>query len=163
MNRFLAGVIGGLLATVPMTIVMNMLFQKLQPSQQYPLPPREITETVVDRVVDRQLGDRPLTFLSLAAHFAYGAATGALYPLFCRRSPHPVAAGVPFGLAIWAASYLGWLPAAHILRPATRHPPARTALMLAAHVVWGGGTVIIGEALHRRGLSGKTTAVGDRA
>ena len=27
-----------------------------------------------------------------------------------------------------------------ILTPATRHPPARNSLMLAAHVVWGGVT-----------------------
>lgn len=152
MNRYVAGAIGGLLATVPMTAVMTTLFQKLQPPQQYPLPPREITEVVVDRITHRNIGDRPLTYLSLIAHFAYGAATGALYPLFCRRPQRPIDDGATFGLAIWAASYLGWLPAAHILRPATQHPPARNVLMLVAHMVWGASTVVIGETLRDRSI-----------
>ncbi len=49
----------------------------------------------------------------------------------------PALAGAGFGLAVWAGSYLGWLPAAGILRPATEHPPRRVALMIAAHLVWG--------------------------
>lgn len=150
MNRFVAGAVGGFVATVPMTAVMTTLFQKLQPSQQYPLPPREITEVVLNRVTDHQYGDRPLTFLSLSAHFVYGAATGALYSVFCGQPvKRPLSNGALFGLAVWAASYLGWLPAAHILKPATQHPPARNALMLFAHTVWGAGTVLIGEALLR--------------
>lgn len=77
MNRFAAGAVGGLLATVPMTAVMTILFQKLQRPQQYPLPPREITEVFVARVSGgRHFRDRPLTLLSLLAHFAYGAAAG---------------------------------------------------------------------------------------
>ncbi|HAE50229.1 MAG: hypothetical protein CMO30_07955 [Tistrella sp.] len=38
---------------------------------------------------------------------------------------------------MWAASYLGWIPAARILKPATRHPWRRNLLMIAAHLVWG--------------------------
>jgi len=51
-----------------------------------------------------------------------------------RRS---AAAGASFGVGVWAASYLGWIPAVGLLAPATRHPRHRSALMLAAHVVWG--------------------------
>jgi hypothetical protein len=51
-----------------------------------------------------------------------------------------VLAGVGFGLAVWAVSYLGWLPAAGILSPATEHPARRNALMIGAHVVWGATT-----------------------
>jgi len=47
------------------------------------------------------------------------------------------AGGSGYGLAIWAASYLGWIPAAGILTPATKHRASRNLLMLAAHVVWG--------------------------
>ena len=41
---------------------------------------------------------------------------------------------------MWLASYMGWIPAARILKPASGHPPRRNALMLAAHVVWGAAT-----------------------
>ena len=45
--------------------------------------------------------------------------------------------GLSFGLCVWIASYLGLRPALGILRPATEHPPRRTALMIVAHAVWG--------------------------
>ena len=48
------------------------------------------------------------------------------------------ALGIGFGLAVWGGSYLGWIPALGILRPANRHPPRRTSLMIASHMVWGG-------------------------
>ena len=34
----------------------------------------------------------------------------------------------------------GWIPAMGVLSPAHRHPPARNALMIAAHLVWGAVT-----------------------
>lgn len=51
-----------------------------------------------------------------------------------------VAKGALFGVGIWAASYFGWIPTAGILKPPTRHPAARNALMIAAHLVWGAAT-----------------------
>jgi uncharacterized membrane protein YagU involved in acid resistance len=48
--------------------------------------------------------------------------------------------GAAAGLAVWLASYMGWIPAVHILEPATRHPARRNALMIAVHLVWGAGT-----------------------
>ncbi|HWS53323.1 MAG TPA: DUF1440 domain-containing protein, partial [Pyrinomonadaceae bacterium] len=79
-----------------------------------------------------------------ASHFGYGAACGALYgALAAERDVPPLAAGVGFGLAVWAGSYLGWLPAAGIISPATEHPPRRNALMIAAHVVWGATTGLV--------------------
>lgn len=148
MNRVVAGAVGGLLATVPMTLAMTRLFNQLPSSEQYPLPPREITETVARRAKGgERLDDRQTARLSLAAHFAYGAVTGALYPLLFRRSRNAILYGSGYGVAIWAASYLGWIPAAKILRPATQHPARRNALMLAAHCVWGAKTAMITQAL----------------
>lgn len=148
LDRLLAGAAGGLVATLPMTAIMTSLFQKLPASQRYPLPPREITEEVAARLPsDRHLTDSSLMYSSLAAHFAYGAATGALYPLIFGRRRHPIFTGGSYGLAVWAASYLGWLPAARILRPATTHPPRRNGLMIVAHWVWGAGTAMVAQAL----------------
>ena len=75
---------------------------------------------------------------TIASHFAYGAVTGAIYAPLARSIPlSPALAGATYGLAVWAGSYLGWLPAAGILSPAYKHPARRTALMIAAHLVWG--------------------------
>ncbi|BES70232.1 hypothetical protein RE428_12500 [Marinobacter nanhaiticus D15-8W] len=141
MNRYLAGALGGLLATVPMTIAMGRLHKRLPREEQYPLPPREITEDVVERMpVNKPRGDTSLTQLTLAAHFAYGAAAGTLWGALAPKNQRPVAGGMAFGLAVWAASYLGWIPAAKVLRPATQHPARRNLLMLAVHCIWGAST-----------------------
>jgi uncharacterized membrane protein YagU involved in acid resistance len=55
---------------------------------------------------------------------------------------HASLRGALAGLALWVGSYLGWLPAVGILRPATRHPWRRNLLMIVAHIVWG---VTLGE------------------
>jgi uncharacterized membrane protein YagU involved in acid resistance len=139
MHPILRGAIAGTVATAPMTLTMVYLFRRLPKRLQYPLPPVELTHQVAARA---QLGSvvsgRQLTVTSLAAHFAYGAATGAVYaPLTKRlRWANPVV-GMWYGVAVWMASYLGWIPAARLLRLATEHPKQRNVLMIAAHLVWG--------------------------
>lgn len=152
MNRYLAGAIGGLLATVPMTVAMVTLYRHLPRNERYPLPPSEITQDVMQRAGQGQrLDDSQHTGLSLTAHFAYGALTGAIYPLTRERVAHPILYGSGYGLAIWGASYLGWIPALGILPPATRQPTHRRRLMIGVHLIWGAGTVWIGERLARHG------------
>ncbi len=71
----------------------------------------------------------------MLAHFAYGALAGAVY---ARTLGRPTSSGgAIYGLLVWIASYLGWIPASGLLKPATGHPPRRNALMIAAHLVWG--------------------------
>jgi hypothetical protein len=76
---------------------------------------------------------------TLAAHFGFGAATGALFAAGSKELQHqyPVAAGIGYGLCVWAGSYLGWVPGLRLMPPATRQPAARNIMMIAAHVVWG--------------------------
>ncbi len=157
MNRFLAGAVGGLLATVPMTIAMEELHRTLPRKERYPLPPREITEDLVARTpIKKPLRDKSMTRLALTAHFAYGAAAGALYGSLLHTRPHPVLQGSGFGVAVWAASYLGWIPAANVLRPATQHPGRRNLLMLAVHCVWGISTVGLAQMLAGPDTHGST-------
>ena len=142
MNHSVAGAIAGLAGTVAMTAAMRAMFRALPEKDRYPLPPRLITDRVVGPTGVMDAMDEPeRRDLTLALHYGYGAAAGALYPAVARRIGGPaVATGIGYGLAVWGASYLGWIPAMRILTPATRHPRARNGLMLAAHVVWGGVT-----------------------
>ncbi len=139
MNPVLAGLAAGCIATAPMTLFMALAFQALPAGEKYPLPPREITIDLADKAgVDEALGETSRRGLTFVAHFGYGAAMGALYGWVTPVVPGPeLAKGVVFGLLVWAASYLVVLPALGILAPATWHPVRRTALMIAAHVVWG--------------------------
>ena len=139
MGRLVSGTLAGLGATAPMTLAMVAMHRRLPPEQRYPLPPRQITMNAAAKVGAREHLDEPeRTALTLLAHFAYGAFVGGLFGLVAPRKPSAaIPAGVGYGLLVWAGSYLGLLPALGLLPPATRHPPQRNALMIAAHVVWG--------------------------
>lgn len=145
MHPFLTGALAGLTATVPMTAALEIMHRRLPKRERYPLPPRQIAMRLAEEAGIKEHLDEPeRQHLTLAGHFAYGTATGALYaPLAQKLSLPPLLGGVAYGLAVWAGSYLGWLPALGILRPATEHPPRRTALMIAAHIVWGTVTGIL--------------------
>jgi uncharacterized membrane protein YagU involved in acid resistance len=142
MNGILVGAAAGVAATVPMTFVMETLHERLPGEPPRPLPPREVTEGfAVKAGVHRELDERDMQQLTLAAHFGYGAACGAAFGLIAPRTvPRAMAAGMAFGLGVWAGSYLGWLPALGVRQPATQDPLARSGLMMAAHMVWGAAT-----------------------
>jgi hypothetical protein len=104
---------------------MGRLTRDLPEPDRFELPPAELTS-------EAGLPHGPAS--TLLAHFLYGGLAGAVFGLQARRS---AAAGATFGVGVWLASYLGWVPAVDLLAPATRHPVRRTGLMLIAHVVWG--------------------------
>jgi len=123
------GAIAGIVATAPMTLAMRYLHERLPPERGYPLPPREL----VERSFLKRLG--PSGDMTIIAHFLYGAAAGAIFAGLWRR-PRLVT-GAAYGAGVWAASYLGWIPAVSLLRSAHRHPMERNLLMLGVHLVWG--------------------------
>jgi len=130
-TRLLLGGIAGTVATLPMTVAVRAVHRRLPTGERYPAPPREL----IDAVSGGTIGDDNARDLTLAAHYAYGAATGAL---IAAAMPRPgIAAGAAAGVGVWAASYLGWIPAAGLLKPATEHPARRNAMMIGAHLVWG--------------------------
>lgn len=136
-QRLLFGALAGIAATFAMTAAARAMHRRLPPAERYPLPPREIVEgahpAIRERVPEAERGRQSTT---MAAHFGYGAATGALYALVRRGGG--IVPGAAYGVLIWAVSYFGLMPGLRILRPAHDHPRHRNALMIAAHVVWGG-------------------------
>lgn len=131
--RILLGGLAGMSAAGPMTVVMLALHRRLPLKDRYPLPPREITEQVLRPRSPEEAG-----LMTLAAHFAYGGAMGAIYTAtVATPARHWIAKGLLAGAAVWAGSYLGLLPATGLLRSAKSHPAPRNALMLLAHGVWG--------------------------
>jgi hypothetical protein len=150
-NELAIGAAAGAAATVPMTWAMETLHRLLPPHERYPLPPREISDRVTEEAgVRQQMDEREQFWLALASHVGYGTAAGAVYAPLARACPgSSVVKGVAYGLAVWAGSYLGLLPALGILSPATRHPVRRTALMIAAHVVWGSALGVFTDLLEK--------------
>ncbi len=133
-SRILIGAIAGVVGTMAMTSAMRRMHQKLPPDERYPLTPREIVDSTAEQA-GVQLPKEAAKDVTTAAHFAYGAASGALLGV-ANVMLGPMSGGVA-GVGIWLGSYMGWIPGANILTPATEHPARRNLLMLAAHVVWG--------------------------
>lgn len=138
-SKIIAGALGGLAATAPMTLAMLAMHRALPRGQRYPLPPRKVTMNVLDALrLKRHLDEPQRKAATLVSHFGYGTVMGAIYaPLAPRVRLPGVLTGVTWGLIVWTASYLGLLPAADLHEPATRHPRERNALMIVAHIVWG--------------------------
>jgi hypothetical protein len=135
-EQALTGAAAGLAATIAMTAFMKVAHRPLLPStQRYPLPPRLITDFFQGRQTPfhRETIGKADAYL---LHFLFGAAAGAIYGLGRVSSPSRPA-GITYGVAVWAASYLGWVPAIGALPPAHKQPRERTLLMVAAHIVWG--------------------------
>ena len=156
MNKYLAGGIAGFAATVPMTAVMEILHRWPRPERK-PLPPRQITVRLAKSAGLERVASEPeaRTVATLASHFGYGAAAGAVYAPIAERVPgHPAVKGAAFGLLVWTLSYLGWLPATGVLRPATQHSARRNTLMIVAHLVWGATTGILAERLEQADEAG---------
>ena len=133
-SRLLIGAIAGIAGTMAMSATMRRLHKRLPARERYPLPPREIVDAVLAPA------NGLATDLTLAAHFAYGAGCGALLAAVNPRiGPYTGAAA---GGAIWLGSYMGWIPALDILKPASGHPARRNALMIASHFSWGWSTAV---------------------
>ena len=136
-KRVLFGAMAGLLATVPMTLFMTVMHRRLPLQQRHPLPPEHVVAGLAAKLHMRESPAAYKAQLGLA-HYGFGAGTGAVYFILrglLRRAP-PFR-GPLYGLLVWAVSYLGILPGAKILPPATEDSSQRNALMIAAHLVWG--------------------------
>lgn len=121
-----------------MTATMLLLHRRLPRHERYQLPPEKITGEFAKAVDLESAQTEPARTVATAlAHLSYGAAAGFLYSGILGAADRNTAAGITYGLAVWAGSYFGLMPALGLHEPATRHPRRRNAMMAAAHVVWG--------------------------
>jgi uncharacterized membrane protein YagU involved in acid resistance len=136
-SRLVVGAIAGFVGTMAMTMAMRRLHRRLPAKERYPLTPREIVDSGAKQV-RLPLPSEATKDVTAIAHFAYGAATGAI---LAAMNPDPKKrTGAVYGVAVWLASYMGWIPAVGNLKPATQHPPRRNFLMIGVHIVWGAAT-----------------------
>jgi hypothetical protein len=152
-RRIAGGFADGVLATVPMSAFM-LLAQRLGAMGQQ--PPEKITDASLHAAGADHV-PAPLEKAATALfHFAFGGAAGAAFSAWARRParvgrrsrrarravrrrdlPRTALAGAAFGSLVWAASYMGWVPALGIMPPAHRDRPGRPASMLVAHWIYG--------------------------
>ena len=142
------GALSGVAATAAMT-VFTVGAQRLGLLGSH--PPRVITGRML-----RRLGIHPPAAveegLALGAHVAFGAGGGALFAWVDGALPRKwptFAVGAAYGLAIWATSYEGWIPALRAMPPAHRDRPFRPTTMFLGHVIYGAALAYLTRATHR--------------
>ena len=143
MNALLRGATAGLVATGAMSAVMLALRDEM--GEQ---PPDAIA-TDAAQAAGFDPSETEADVLASAAHAGFGMTVGAAYALLPRYGPPPLR-GVLTALTVWAVSYQGWVPALGILPAATRDKPGRPAVMIGAHVVFGGVLGALEDRLRRR-------------
>ena len=139
-SRLVIGAIAGFAGTLVMTAAMRRMHRKLPAKDRYPLTPREIVDSTAELARGAPLSSETAKDATTIGHFLYGAASGAALGA-ANIMMGPIPGGIA-GSGIWLASYLGWIPGVGILKPATRHPARRNALMIVSHVVWGAATAL---------------------
>lgn len=148
-TRLLLGGIAGFVATLPMSMVVRLAHRRLPARERYPAPPRELIDVAAEGT-GVKLAEEQARDLTMAAHYLYGAASGAAIAALVPRPG--IATGAAAGVAVWGASYFGWIPALGLLEPADAHPARRNAMMIGAHLVWGGAMALtLRELLAGRG------------
>ena len=136
-RELLAGAVRGTVATVAMTVPMLVAPDAVMRRR----PPKQITVRRLRklRLDPRDEGERDA--LSTRAHLGLRTGMGSLFSV-ARAQLHPpgpaVLHGVAYGLGVWATSYKGWIPALGLLPPPERDRPGRQAVLVFAHVLYGG-------------------------
>lgn len=145
-GRVVRGMAAGCAATAPMTLAIYAIEAALPREQRLPSlkEPALLSRKIFDAAdVRDELERDEEEALIWIGHFAYGAACGAIYGAAAKPPVrHSLAAGALFGLAVWGASYAGWIPAVGLLRFPTQRPAGRVAEFVASHLVWGASTAL---------------------
>lgn len=165
-TRLCAGAIAGLIATVPMTLAMLAMQRVLPRREQQRLPPEQVTSDLVQRSGLRRAFPRKHDgTLAWVLHFAFGTGAGALYAGLSPGGPLPAwLRGPTYGVLVWVGAYFGWLPSLQLHGHGAEQTWRRNALMLAAHLVWGGTLgVLLKNTIHdRRGSASRFRLAGLR-
>ena len=138
----LRGAAAGLAATVPMTVAMEAVRFVLPAEHHRRMPPREIVDRTIEKAAETT-GERPeldrsdRIALTALAHFAFGAAAGAVYGATIGSRRSSVLTGMAYGLAVWAAAYGVGLPSLGLHPAATQDTDDRNEVLIASHAVWG--------------------------
>ncbi len=140
MNKDLRGTLGGAVAGVVATLPMSaVMFAAKKAGLMGEYPPQLVAQKAL-AVAGAQPSEGEKTTAAVAAHLGFGAVAGALFGPLYRRTQSlapPVVLGIGYGLAVYAASYAGWIPAADIMPAPPDDRPGRQPSMIVAHVVFG--------------------------
>ena len=144
-HHLLLGAVAGFVGTAALSI-LRIGSQRWVPESLPPMseePGEFVIKKTEETLVAGETAEREATMIekigAQVLALGYGLMAGALYGIIRKpqSSREPVLEGSAFGLVVWAAGYLGWLPAARLMPPVTRQRAAAIAGPVVQHLVFG--------------------------
>ena len=146
MERMALGALAGLAGTALLQKVRTQT-QELLPGATPEIKP-EPGAFMVEQAEELLPGDMAEQVPDSAEHLAskllavgYGMTFGALYAAIRPNGGLPLRDGPLLGVIAWSVGYLGWLPAAGLMKPLTQQEPEQALTPIAQHVIFGVATV----------------------
>lgn len=106
----------------------------------------EAAESVLPQGIRQQVPETVESAAARSVHMGYGSTPGALYAALRPITGNSLLEGAALGLGVWAAGYLGWLPALGITPPVTEQRAEQITASLLQHALYG----IVTVAAYRR-------------
>ena len=131
-QRLALGAVAGTAATFVMQGMM-MTSGKLLPRSKPPIK-KDPGEFMVDKV---PLPEAVKPWAAKSLHLGYGMTSGVIYAALRPRAGNAFFDGALLGIGVWAAGYLGWLPATDLMPPITEHEPQQIAVPIVQHALFG--------------------------
>jgi uncharacterized membrane protein YagU involved in acid resistance len=145
-----AGLLSGVVGTAAMDAVLYARYRRgggQEAALTWEFPPTEswqqasapgqVARRVIEGFTQRPIPDRWARLTTIAAHWAFGAASGAAYGVVAGslRQPRPQD-GLPFGAAVWALGYVV-LPQAGLYEQIWKYDVETLARDLTVHLAYG--------------------------
>jgi hypothetical protein len=98
----------------------------------------ETAKVISRNVFGHELQESEKETAGAAVHYAFGAASGAVYGAIAEMSPQvTMAGGLPFGAAFWLIADEVTVPLLGLSKGPTEYPVSTHAYALASHLVYG--------------------------
>lgn len=97
-----------------------------------------------------EIPDAVQTVLGQSLALGYGLTAGAAYASLRSKPGNVITEGAALGVAVWAAGYLGWLPALGLMKPVSKQRPAEVIGPIVRHAAFGCMTVYAYNMLSNR-------------
>lgn len=141
-NRSALGALSGFAGTLALQ-GLRTASQRWLPETMAPLreEPGAFVVEQIEEALPEKAGRRVPAAAEAAAANAlavgYGLAFGAFYGLVRPRTGNVWVEGTALGLGVWAAGYLGWIPALELMPPVTKQRPAEVVAPALRHALFG--------------------------
>ncbi len=149
-ERALTGAASGLGAT----IVLSGLREVLRGlGLIYKTAPMQVVDRLEESALIKDLSPAAKQASSLAAHFGYGTAAGAVFGILRGERCQPateLSVGVALGVLLWGVGWAGWLPILGVQRAPWHQRTSRVALLpIADHATFGAAWGLLRRLLTR--------------